>query len=242
MLHRETIGYQQATWHKRGQSPPTTALLASALLDPAPPSLTRDGAGLDVPSLPIRSIAYSEPGAVVPSWLTAPPERPRVYVTLGTVSFGAVEVLRRALDDLARLDVDVLVSVGPEGDPSALGELDERVRAERFVAQSEVLPLVDVVVHHGGTGTVLGALGAGRPQLLLPQGADQFVNAELIPAVGAGRALLNEAQAPGAIAELVAAMLGDSPEAATARRIAAEIATMPAPDEVVADFVGLVDH
>jgi Protein of unknown function (DUF1205) len=144
VLHRETIGYQQATWRERGQSPPTTALLASALLDPAPPSLTRDGARPDIPSLPIRSVAYSEPGAVVPSWLTAPPERPRVYVTLGTVSFAAVEVLRRTLDDLALLDVDVLVSVGPEGDPGALGELDERVRAERFVAQSEVLPLVDV--------------------------------------------------------------------------------------------------
>ncbi|HLL61482.1 MAG TPA: nucleotide disphospho-sugar-binding domain-containing protein [Propionibacteriaceae bacterium] len=96
------------------------------------------------------------------------------------------------------------------------------------------------MVHHGGTGTVLGALEAGRPQLLLPQGADQFMNAELIPAVGAGRALVNDAQAPGAIAEQVTAMLGDSAEAATARRISAEMAAMPAPEEVVADLVALV--
>ena len=87
---------------------------------------------------------------------------------------------------------------------------------------------------------MLGALEAGRPQLLLPQGADQFMNAELIPAVGAGRALVNDAQAPGAIREQVAAMLGDSAEAATARRISAEIAAMPAPEEVVADLLALV--
>jgi hypothetical protein len=98
------------------------------------------------------------------------------------------------------------------------------------------------VVHHGGTGTALGALGAGRPQLLLPQGADQFVNAELIPAVGGGPGVAQRGSGPGTIAELVVAMLGDSPEAATARRISAEIATMPAPDEVAADLVGLVGY
>ena len=239
LLHPETVGYHQSAWLDRGGTPPSGPLLAAALLDPSPPSMHRDGAGLDVPTIPIRSVAYRDPGTPVPDWLLAPPERPRVYVTLGTVSFGAVEVLRRALDDLAELDVDVLVSVGPEGDPSALGERGERVHAERFVPQSEVLPLVDLVVHHGGTGTVLGALEAGRPQLLLPQGADQFVNAELVPAVGAGRALANDAQAPGAIGEQVAAMLGDSAEAATARRISAEIAAMPAPEEVVADLVAL---
>jgi hypothetical protein len=34
-------------------------------------------------------------------------------------------------------------------------------------------------------------------------------------------------------------MLGDSAEAATARRISAEIAAMPPPEEVVADVVAL---
>lgn len=239
MLHPATVGYHQSAWLDRGRTPPSGPLLAAVLLDPSPPSLHRDGAGLDVPTIPIRSVAYRDPGTAVPDWLRAPPERPRVYVTLGTVSFGAVEVLRRAIDDLAELDVDVLVSVGPEGDPDVLGERGDRVHAERFVPQSDVLPLVDLVVHHGGTGTVLGALEAGRPQLLLPQGADQFINAELVPAVGAGRALVNDAQAPGAIAEQVTAMLGDSAEAATARRISAEMAAMPAPDEVAAELVAL---
>ena len=34
-------------------------------------------------------------------------------------------------------------------------------------------------------------------------------------------------------------MLGESSEAATARRISAEIATMPAPEQVVADLIAL---
>jgi len=149
------------------------------------------------------------------------------------VSFGAVEVLSRVISEIAPLDLDILVAVGPEGEPAALGELPDNVHVERFVAQSEVLPLVDLIVHHGGTGTVLGALEAGLPQLLLPQGADQFINAEMLTTAGAVRALTNEAQQLGAIGEAVQALLGDCPERQVAARLRDEIAAMPAPDEVV---------
>jgi UDP:flavonoid glycosyltransferase YjiC (YdhE family) len=88
---------------------------------------------------------------------------------------------------------------------------------------------------------VLGALEVGLPQLLLPQGADQFVNAEILTAVGAVRALPNDAQQPGAIGEAVQALIGDSPERRAATRLREEIASMPAPSDVVAalvDFAG----
>jgi hypothetical protein len=51
------------------------------------------------------------------------------------------------------------VTVGPEGEPAALGDVPDNVRVERFVAQSAVLPLVDLIMHHGGTGTVQALLG-----------------------------------------------------------------------------------
>ena len=113
------------------------------------------------------------------------------------MSVGAVEVLSRAISEIAPLDVDVLVAVGPEGEPAALGELPDNVHIERFVAQSAVLPMVDLIVQHGGTGTVLGALEAGLPQLVLPQEADQFFNAEILTAAGVARELQNDAQRPG---------------------------------------------
>jgi UDP:flavonoid glycosyltransferase YjiC (YdhE family) len=148
-------------------------------------------------------------------------------------------VLSRAITDIAPLDVDILVAVGPEGEPAALGELPDNVHVEQFVTQSEVLPLVDLIVHHGGTGTVLGALEVGLPQLLLPQGADQFVNAEMLTAAGAVRALTNDAQQPGAIEEAVRALLGDCPERQAAARLRDEIAAMPEPADVVPALVEL---
>jgi UDP:flavonoid glycosyltransferase YjiC (YdhE family) len=155
------------------------------------------------------------------------------------VAFGAVEVLSRAIAEIAPLDVDILVTVGPEGEPAALGEVPTTVHIERFVAQSAVLPLVDLIVHHGGTGTVLGALEVGLPQLLLPQGADQFINAEILAARGIGRALPNDAQQPGAIGDAVQALLGDSAERQAAGRVRDEIAAMPSPSDVVPALVEL---
>jgi MGT family glycosyltransferase len=158
--------------------------------------------------------------------------RPLVYLTLGTVAFGATGVLRAAIDGLARLPVDVLVAIGP-GDPAALGPVPASVRVERFVPQPEVLAHADLVVHHGGSGTVLGALAAGLPQLLVPQGADQFRNATTLAEVGAGRELVGDAATADAIEEHARFLLEDVHTREVAQGISAEIAAMPSPAAVV---------
>ena len=80
------------------------------------------------------------------------------------MSFGAVEVLNRVVNEIGSLDL------------------------EKFVDQARVLPLVDLIVSHGGTGSVLGALANGLPQLIMPQGADQFFNAQFLTEAGAALA------------------------------------------------------
>jgi UDP:flavonoid glycosyltransferase YjiC (YdhE family) len=170
-VHPAAIAYRRGTWLGRGLTPPSgSPLLARGLLSPVPPTLQAVTGSPDVPRMPIRPVPYAEDLGVVPAWLQARKTRPRIYLTLGTVSFGAVEVLRRAVAETSELEVDVLVAVGPEGDPAALGDVSDNVHIERFVNQAQVLPLVDLAVTHGGTGTVLGALQAGLPQLLIPQG------------------------------------------------------------------------
>jgi UDP:flavonoid glycosyltransferase YjiC (YdhE family) len=198
-------------------------------VDPVPPSLQEPGP-LPAARVPIRSAAWGPP-VPLPPWLGA---RRTVYVTLGTVSFGAVAVLRRAALATAAHDVDVLVAVGPEGDPALLGELPPNVHVERFVSQAAVLREVDAVVHHGGAGTVLGALAAGLPQLILPQGADHPVNAAAITRTGAGLALTDDEQTPGAIEAAVGDLL--TTDRPAVRRLAAEIAAMPSPAEVAAQL------
>jgi UDP:flavonoid glycosyltransferase YjiC (YdhE family) len=86
---------------------------------------------------------------------------------------------------------------------------------------------------------VLSALEVGLPQLLLPQGADQFFNAEILTTAGAARALANDAEQPGAIGEAVQALLDDAPERQAAARLRDEIEAMPSPADVVPALVQL---
>lgn len=157
--------------------------------------------------------------------------RVRIYLTLGT-AMATVEVLRPAIDGLARLEADILVATGPGLDSSVLGDVPDNVRIESWVPQGEVLKNVDLAVHHGGSGTTLGALAAGVPQLLLPQGADQFSNAVAVRDHGAGDQLLPDTLTVDSIEASARVLLTDARFAEAARGIAAEIAEMPAPIEV----------
>jgi UDP:flavonoid glycosyltransferase YjiC (YdhE family) len=79
---------------------------------------------------------------------------------------------------LAGLDVNVLVTVGPFLDPAAIAADPRRVRAECFDLLDLVLDRCALAAVHGGAGTTLAALGRGVPLVVIPQGADQFINAE----------------------------------------------------------------
>jgi hypothetical protein len=230
-----------------GSVPPPLALihqraglpgLPDRYLDPMPALLGSGAVDGIAHRVEIRPVAWSEPtSGPAPEWPDrGGPEsrRPRVYVTLGTVVSGRVEVLRRAIDELAGLALDILVVAGPEGDVAALGTLPPGVRAERFVPQDIVLGQVDLVVHHGGAGTTLGAAAAGVPQLLVPQAADQFRNAEAVAAAGVGRGLPNVLDQPvGTIRTVAEELLSEGAERDAVRRLAVEIAAMPAPADVV---------
>lgn len=203
------------------------------------PSSLQDPAVRDDPRrLPMRPIAWADPGAGVPDWVRAERSRPLVYLTLGTTPQD-VRALRTALVGLAKLDVDVLVALGQlSGDGLPTGD---RVHLTRWVDQTEVLRHADLVVHHGGSGTTLGTAGAGLPQLILPQRGDQFSQASAVASAGVGRALLPAAVTPEAVAEAVDALLGSAQYRQAAAATRAEIEAMPTPAEVLPRVVEIAD-
>ena len=99
---------------------------------------------------------------------------------MGTEFNKQLDVFRAILDGLAGEPFDVVVTVGPSGDPEALRPYADNVRIERFIPQSLLLPRAAAFVSHAGSGATLGALRAGVPMLAIPQGADQFLNAERV--------------------------------------------------------------
>jgi UDP:flavonoid glycosyltransferase YjiC (YdhE family) len=201
-------------------------------IDICPPSLQDKEFVATQDRIELRPVPYSEPAAL-PAWVGRRPSRPLIYLTFGT-AFGTPELLGAAIEGLATLDVRVVVAAG-RVPPKQLGDLPDNVTVQPWVAQADLLSHVDVVVHHGGSGTTLGALTVGVPQLLLPQGADQFANADAVGAAGAGLLLHPEELSADAIAEHTQRLLPGHRDAGhrdAARAIAEEIARMPAPDQV----------
>jgi UDP:flavonoid glycosyltransferase YjiC (YdhE family) len=183
---------------------------------------------------PLRPVAFDTLGDSGTGGDVSPAERrdrPLVYLTFGTIARDPGP-LQTALDAIASLDVRVLVTVGPLGDPAALGRQPGHVRVERYVAQSRVFGDCMVVVSHAGSGTFLGALDRGIPQLCLPQAADQFLNAAACRQAGVGIALEPAEATREAIAEAVSRLLSDASFGTRASEVATEIAAMPGPDEV----------
>jgi UDP:flavonoid glycosyltransferase YjiC (YdhE family) len=187
---------------------------------------------LEVPSFvrhatrrPMRPVAWSEPGTAVPPWVRRR-QRPLVYLTLGTMVV-TDDALRSAMSGLASLDVDVLIALGSAAG-TEIGDFPPNVHIERFVDQVGVIETVDLVVHHGGSGTVLAALATGVPQVVLPRGADQFVNAERLDAAGLAAVLPPGDATPDAVAEAARAALAE-PAAAEAEAVRTELSAMPNP-------------
>jgi hypothetical protein len=203
--------------------------IGDPVLDICPPTFQDPDFLATADRIPLRPVPFAEPGDL-PAWVREH-ERPLVYLTLGT-AFGAIDVLRKAIDGLAVLDVRVLVAVGPSANIAELGDVPDNVTVESWVPQADLLPFTDLVVHHGGSGTTLGSLSAGVPQLILPQGADQFTNAEAVTGLGAGEQLLGAEANGDAIAIRAKHLLGDESVREVSRALAAEIAAMPSPEEV----------
>ena len=232
----------RAVWAERSALPLTLdPLLGRAHLDPAPASLRMPAATEgDSIRLPTRQIAWGDPRTSLTPWLTSHHSRPVVYLTLGTVGWGTVDLMRDALAGLTELPVDVLVAIGSYFDPNQLGPLPDSVRVERFVRQDLVLPQVDLALHHGGSGTVLAAAAEGVPQLVMPMGADPFQNAEALAVSGAGVALPQGGVTATAVRNGVRQLMEDPSHRAAANRVRVEILALPTPAERIDDLVALL--
>lgn len=229
--------------HELGVSLPASypTYLGNPFLDICPPSLQDRHFMAATNRIVLRPVPFNPP-AELPAWVpTRDRSRPLVYLTMGTES-DSVEMLRHAIDGLASLDVDVVTATGPKLDASTLGEVPDNVKVEKWVPQAELMRHIDLVVHHGGTGTAFTAMCLGIPQLFLQNrpGPDQLLNANMVCGTGAGERLLLADVNAEAVATQAKLLLADDERRAAARATAQEITTMPAPAEVAATLAELV--
>lgn len=231
----------------------TTAIDEATVFSPIPPSL--EAPDPDRTPRRIRRWRISEPGdphdlperlrrlirADVEAGPAGSGRRPLVYATLGSVLGAIPPLARRFLDAffeaMSRLDLPAVLTVGKDAPASLTTAAPPNVAVERFVPHRPLMRHAAVVVSHGGLNTVLDAVAAARPQVVLPMHAgDGRWNGARLEALGAGRCLADDALDAASLAEAIAAAVASPAPSPVVRALAEELAALPDPATAVAEL------
>ncbi|MFN8203749.1 MAG: glycosyltransferase [Solirubrobacteraceae bacterium] len=149
-----------------------------------------------------------------------PGDDPLVLVAPSTVQDPAHRLLRAAVGGLAGERVRVLATTNrrPLEHPLAL---PDHARLVDWVSYSRTMPRCDVVVCHGGHGTVVRALASGCTVVCCPAGGDMNENAARVDWAGVGVRLPRRFATPQAVRLAVRRALRETGRRARARELAA---------------------
>ena len=220
-----------------GIDPPSgDSRLATPYLDIWPEGLHPQAEDWQYPNMwplrPENAIPLRTP-APRPAALDGLPYERTVYVTAGTThnsTPGLLETMVAALHDEA---VNVVVTIGPDGDLDRFGPQPEHVRIERYIPQNTLLPHCDVVLCSAGAGTVLGALAHAIPLVVAPVATDQYEMAAQVEHAGAGRACSTQPLSPAAVRESFQEVNANPAYSAAAARLREQILSMPTPADLL---------
>lgn len=227
--------------HGLPTDPDLTGLYGAVFFTTRPPALRDPTAPLPGVTAELRSIAddrHEGDEAEAADPFPAADGQPRVAVTLGTVNADQLDVLRAIIEGAVATGAHVVVALG--ADPATLGDIPAGVRVRAYVPMSTLLPAADLVAFHGGSGTMLAALAAACPMVIVPLAADQPDNADLCSAAGVARVVALEGLSADGVREAIETILADPAWRRRATEVAAEIAAMPGPEAAVELIEALV--
>lgn len=179
MLHTSNLRIAQP-WKRIGVCPPSFLLKSDEKLDYSMRYVPYNGASVFNQKI-LNSVRNGS-------------SRPKILVTLGTVlpHYGDIRaMLAETVQSLLDQNLEVVVAMR-ESDKTRLGDLSTLPRPiteASWISIGSVLGAYDAIVHHGGSGTSMTSLTFGIPQIVIPQFADQFNNANHVQLNQCGMAL-----------------------------------------------------
>lgn len=126
-------------------------------------------------------ILWSAPVGLPEWWSGLPPDKPIVYLTLG--SSGQARLLPTVLEALVNLHVSVIVATTGAPMPQ---QLPNHVYAADYLPGMEAAARAKLVICNGGSPTSQQAIAAGVPVLGIASNMDQFLNMGGVVEAGAG--------------------------------------------------------
>lgn len=117
-----------------------------------------------------------------------PPERngkPLIYITMGTTGIG--DFFKKAYELFKLSDMTAVITTGAQ--VKDIETIDGKIYIEAFIDGDLIMDACDLVVCHGGNGTIYQALQHGKPIIGIPSIPDQKFNMRRVEALMVGRML-----------------------------------------------------
>lgn len=175
-----------------------------------------------------EKVAYVGPLLGEPAWaqewrspFAAGDARPLALVAFSTTFQNHARVLQKVVDAIAFLPMRAVVTLGASISANEVRSA-ENVALVASAPHRAVLGEAALAVTHGGHGTVMKALAAGKPLLILPHGRDQEDNAVRVTERGAGLRLDRNSET-STIRTALSILLKDPSYAEAAQILSAEI-------------------
>ncbi|MFF9480758.1 macrolide family glycosyltransferase [Streptomyces sp. NPDC014733] len=113
-----------------------------------------------------------------------------MLISLGSAYTRRPEFYRQCIAAFGELPGwHVVLQIGRYVDPAELGEVPGNVEVRSWVPQLAILEQADLFITHAGMGSCTEALACGVPMITVPQGAEQFMNADRLVELGVARRL-----------------------------------------------------
>ncbi len=178
-------------------------------------------------------VLWSPPVPLPPWWDALDPQRPTIYVTLG--SSGRVEHLPLVVDVAAGLGYQVLVATAGR---SRLGAVARHVYVADYLPGHLAARRAALVVSNGGSTTGYQALAEGRPVLGIAANLDQYLAMTGIQDAGAGLLLRSGTLTRETLADALGRLVSEPSYTRAAGRLRDEFAKWNAP----ATFAAFVEE
>ena len=160
--------------------------------------------------------------------------KPTIFCSLGTLQGGRLPIFRTVAEACGDRGLALTIAHGGKLDASEAASLPGHPRVEAFVPQRAVIGTASAVVTHGGLNTVLDALAAGVPLIVVPLAFEQGAIAARVARTGAGLVIPRRQFTPARVADALSALLDTPSYRERAAALRDEIAVAGGVDRAVA--------
>ncbi|UNO43717.1 macrolide family glycosyltransferase [Streptomyces sp. MST-110588] len=146
-----------------------------------------------------------------------------LLVSLGSAYTRQPEFYRQCLAAFGGLPGwHVVLQIGKYTDPAQLGPVPSNVEVRTWVPQLAILRQADAFVTHAGMGSCSEGLLTGVPMIAVPQGAEQFTNADRLVELGVARRIDTADATADALRTALTELTSDPEVARRSARLKAE--------------------